>query len=157
MADGNIDFKIQGLTEVQKMLDQLPDDVNQNITQDLMMKAGGIVKKEIQNSAPEGNNTKRNKNKLASKVAIVKTDNGGVTIGFKKSGFYAKFIEFGTSVRTTKGLGKYRAGANRGTMNAKPFVQRAHEAAAPKAVDFFSNNFAKLVNNSIKKQLKNIK
>jgi len=154
---GNIDFKIDGLEEIKKMLSELPNDVNEMILQDLMLKAGGIVKKEIIAAVPEGNSTKRSKASLKNKVAVVKSSTGGAQVGFKRSGFYARFLEFGTKVRKTLGRGKYKAGANRGTMEKRSFIQKAHETAAPKAVAFFSDNFAKLINQAIKKQLKRIR
>ncbi len=153
----NIDYELKGLPEIQKLLAQLPADINKSILTDVMLKTGGIVKKEIVGRIPEGNNNKRSGNKLTTKVKVVKSETGGALIGFKKSGFYARFLEFGTKVRKTLGRGRYKAGANRGSMTSKPFLQSAHESATPKAVSFFSENFAKLINNAIKKQIKKVK
>jgi hypothetical protein len=43
----------------------------------------------------------------------------------KKGGAIAHLIEKGTGKRTLKGKGKYRAGTDRGTMPAKPFMRPA--------------------------------
>jgi hypothetical protein len=35
----------------------------------------------------------------------------------------------------------------------KPFVLAAHERAAPKMIDFFSQNFGKIINKAVKKEM----
>src|SRR5205807_2309849 len=98
-----------------------------------------IVKKELSAAAPEGNNDKKSNAKLSSKTTIKKSDTGGALVGFKKSAFYVKFIEMGTAVRKTK------SGANRGTMPRQPFIEKAYESAAPKAIDYMSTNLLKII------------
>src|ERR1043165_7381796 len=99
---GDVELNIEGLDEVKKMLEQLPDDVNDKILTELAMKGAQIVKKELSEAAPEGINDKKAKAKLSQKVTIKKSDSGGALVGFKKSAFYVKFIERGTAVRKTK-------------------------------------------------------
>lgn len=154
----DIKFEIEGLEEVKKMLRTLPQQVNDKIIYDINRQAANIVKKELEDSAPDSNTSKKSKNKIANSIVIAKQrgSKSGVNIGFKKRVWYVTLMERGTKVRTLKGKGKYKKGTNRGKITRKPFVSQAHQRAFPKAVQYFTDNFLKIVNRSIKKQLRRV-
>lgn len=151
------DFKIEGLDEVKKMLASLPVSVNEKVQRDLNTKAAYMVKAAIEQAAPDGDNDKKNANKIANNV-VVKNEKGSKSnklIGFTKRAWYVKLIEYGTAVRSLLGKGKYKSG-NRGSVTPNPFVLKTHNAVAPKVVEYLKTNYVKLVSNSIKRQSKAI-
>lgn len=152
-----IKFEILGIKEVQKMLADIPKEFSDKIQFDLNKAAGKIVEKELQQSVPVGNNDKSSKNKAENNTLVTKSDSkSGVYVGFNKRAWYVKLIERGTKVRQTKGRGKYKKKANRGTVNRKPFIEAAYDRAAPKAVKYLSDNYLKLLNKAIRKQVRKV-
>jgi len=152
------DFKIEGIEEVKKMLASLPNSVNEKIQNDLNTKAAYMVKAELEKNAPDGDNDKENKNKIANNVVVknVKGSKQAKYIGFTKRAWYVKLIELGSSIRLVKGKNDKYKGANRGSMPRKPFVLNTHNTVAGKVIDYLKSNYVKLVSNSIKKQSKAI-
>jgi HK97 gp10 family phage protein len=146
-------FEIKGINEVRKMLSSLPQEVNDKILFDINKAAARIVKKQLEEDAPDSNSDKKNADKVSANVVIKKSKSKtGVNIGFKRKVWYTTLIERGTRVRKTLGKGKYRKGANRGKMTRKPFIAQAHQKAAPAVVNYFTTNYLKLVNRSLKRQ-----
>jgi HK97 gp10 family phage protein len=153
-----IKFKIIGLEEVKKALRELPRSINERIQLDVNRKAGLIVKKEMQETAPEGNNTKKSRNKASQNILIKRSKSkSGIFVGISRAIFYMAFRELGTKVRSLLGRGKYRKGTNRGRMTPKKWIEPAHRSALPKVVDFMNKNYLKIINNSLKKQLRRFK
>jgi HK97 gp10 family phage protein len=140
------------------MLSSLPNAVNEKIQNDFNTKAAYMVKAELERNAPDGDNDKKSKNKIANNV-VVKNEKGTKSdklVGFTKRAWYVKLLEFGTAVRAVKGKnGKYK-GANRGSMPRKPFVLNTHNSIAPQVIDYLKTNYVKMIGNSIKKQSKAI-
>jgi HK97 gp10 family phage protein len=155
MQDFN--FKIEGIEEINKILDTLPKAINDKIQADLNKQAANIVKKELQALSPEGNNDKKHKSKISANVVVKKSINNSFLIGFTKKVWYVKLLEMGTIVRKTLGKGRYRSGANRGVLIRKPFIESAHHTAAQKAVEFLRTNYLKIVDRSIRKLAKQFK
>jgi HK97 gp10 family phage protein len=153
-----IKFEIKGIEEANKMLSQLPKSISNRVLYDINKNAAKIVKKELEESAPDSNSDKKSKNKIASNVIIKKSETGtGVNVGFAKKTFWVLFQEFGTVVRSLSGKGKYKKGTNRGKIERKPFVQVAHNRVYPRVVDFFVNNYLKIVNQSLKRQSRKLR
>ena len=152
-------FDIQGLDQVKRALSQLPKEVNDKILYDLHLGAARIVKSDIQSATPEGNNTKKASQKARANVIVKRQRRSttGVNIGYSTRAFHIGFIEFGTKLRVLKGQGKYRKGTKRGKITARPFIGAAHDRAFPKALQYVSTNYLKLVNRSLKKQLRGLK
>lgn len=151
--------RIEGLKEAKKLLDALPKSANDKVLYDLHRSAANIVKKEIISNAPEGDNDSKSGNKIAANVVIKKNakSRNAVSVGFLKRSFYVRFLEFGTRVRKLLGRGKYPQGTNRGTMTRRPFIARSHESAFPKVIKYFETNFLKVVNRSLRRQVKRLK
>ena len=149
MDDIRID--INGLDDINRMLNTLPNEVSAKIQQELAMKAANIVKADLINAAAsvEGNNDKPSSDKLSSNVKVQRNEKGAA-IGFTKKVWYVKLIEKGTAVREKK------SGASTGSMPKRPFIGKVHEDAAPKVFDFLQKNYLKIINNAIKKQLKKV-
>lgn len=151
-------YAIEGLDVVQKMLKTLPQTVQDKTLYNVFRSAANIVKQEIEQAAPDGDNSKKSKNKIANNI-IVKKDkrsSTGVLIGFHKRAFAARFFIKGTKVRQTKGKGKYKAGANRGEMQRNDFLTPAHTRATPKVIEYVSKNYLSIVNRSLKAQARRL-
>lgn len=154
----SISFQIEGIEAIKKMLSDLPKSVSEKVQSDLHRQGAKIVADELKAAAPEGDNSKKSKNKVVNNILVKRGAGSSWAIGFsKRAGYIARFNEYGTKVRATTGKGKYKAGANRGTMQRRPFVRQAHERAYPKAVDFMVKNYAKIVNRSVKSQANRLK
>jgi HK97 gp10 family phage protein len=149
----DIKFNIQGIDEVNKILSQLPKSVNERVQLDLHKQAAKVVKEEIANRAPDGNNNKSSSAKIENNILIVKApeSKSSVWVALSKNVFYAKFIERGVNyVRKTK------TGKETGSLPRRPFIEPAHLAAFPKVVQYLSDNYLKLVNKAVKKQARKI-
>jgi HK97 gp10 family phage protein len=155
----DIKFKIQGLEQVKSMLRTLPQEINAKLMRDLHRSAARVVKTEIASSVPESNSDKRSADKMVNNVGIenAKDSKTGVNVGFKRRVWYSMLIERGTRLRTTKGKGRYKKKAVRGRIKPHPFLSRAHQSAVPKAVEYLANNYLRIINRSIKKQLRGLK
>lgn len=154
------DFKIEiaGLKEVQDLLNNLPKSITDRVQGDIHYQAGKIVQDELKASAPDGDNSKKPKNKLENNV-IIKRQKSSVLIGFNKRAFYVKWLEYGTIVRRILGRKKspsgkagFRKGKNTGKISPRPFVKQAHERAGRIVIDFLNRSYLNLIYKSIKKQ-----
>lgn len=153
MGKETIKFKIEGLKEVEKMLKSLPKTANDKVLYDINRTAAKIVKDQLSADAPDGINNSKSEDKAANNVVIAKskTNRTGVLIGFAKKVFYVLFIERGTKVRKTKKRG------TRGSITRKPFIEESHAKAYPKVIQFFTDNFLKLTNKSLRNQARRIR
>ena len=155
----DISIEVQNMKDVQEMFRKINMDVKEQakIYYKLNRKAGLVVRNQLIMNAPQGDNTKKPKNKIVNNVVMSKSkDNStGVLIGFKKRIYYVKFIEFGVSImRKIKGSGRkgiYK-GANRGTLPAQPFVERSHNEALPKVKEILFKDYLKNINSILKKE-----
>jgi HK97 gp10 family phage protein len=146
-------FSIEGIEEVKKMLEGIPKEITDKIQFDLNRAAAKIVEAELKASVPDGVSDKASADKAENNTMIARSNTkSGVYVGFSKRAWYVKLIERGTKVRQTLGKGKYIKGANRGSIERKPFIEAAYLRAAPVAVEYLSTNYLKLVEKAIKKQ-----
>jgi HK97 gp10 family phage protein len=144
---------LKGIDAVTKILKTLPQDLRDNVLYDINRAAAKIVKEKLTLAAPDDANETNSKNKIENNVAITKGRGSRTLVqtGIKKRAFHARFLEFGTRVRKTKGKGKYKRPANRGAVTPRPFIRRAHERATPKVLKYVSSNYLKVINRSIKR------
>jgi HK97 gp10 family phage protein len=149
-----IKFEVEGLKEALKMLENLPKDVNDRVLLDINKQAAKIVKEELMNSAPDGDNSKSAEDKIENNI-LIKTEKGSKTnalIGFAKKVFFVKFLEMGVQV-----MRKKDSGAKTGTLPRQPFVEAAHNRAYPKVIEFVTQNALQIINKSLKRQAKKFK
>lgn len=153
------DLDIKGIDQVNKILSQLPKDINTKVQKDINMKAAKIAADTLKRNAPSGNSTKKPSNQIENNIKVVAKPGTQQTIlvGLTKTVFYAKFIEFGTKVRKVLGRNDRYKGANRGKVTARPFIARSFDQASNNIISFMNTNYLKLVNASIKKHIKKLK
>lgn len=156
MPDKDFDIQIDGLKEVQALFRNLPKEISDRVTLDLNMRAARIVAQGLADDAPDGNNTKKHKQKIAANTTVTKGKAPlSAWAGFKRKVFYVLFTNLGTKTRRLLGRGKYKKG-NRGAITGTHWVERSHERSAEKAVRYLQDNYLKIINQSIKKQLKRV-
>ena len=119
---------VTGVNEIDKFLKGLPAKYSHRIVQAANAKAAKPLINAEKLLAPKSEGDLRDS--IGVKKASIKRANaiGEIKVGplYRKGGRTAHFFEFGTKQRQTKGKGKvYRAGANRGRITPKPFVEPA--------------------------------
>jgi len=154
MAKGSINVDVFGVKELKKLFDDLDDDaLSLQILQDINREGANLYKKEMQNRAPVGSDN------IYKSIKIEKdrSDKTSLIIGPSLKAFWARFIERGTKVRTTKGRGpvQFKRG-ERGKINPEPFIQPAIESATPNAKKRIFDNMGKRVLNFLKRRTKQI-
>lgn len=144
---GGVKLDIQGLDQINKLLNDLPKEITDKLALDINKKAGNIAKEEIQLRAPHANN-----DSILNAIKVKKGErNSDVIVGLDKSGYLGRFHEFGTKVRTTE------SGANRGAITRKPFFYEGVDAAVPAIIKFMQENYAKIINRAMKRLAKKAK
>lgn len=130
MAD---EFKVEGLAEALRFMDELPVKVEKNIVRGMIRAAAAPVAEDAQRRAPRLRipDPRRVIGALAISVRVMSTAvkngvvKGGVVAGTrarnlksKLDAFYARFVEYGTA-----------------KMTAQPYLRPAIDAKTPAAVD----------------------
>jgi HK97 gp10 family phage protein len=121
---------VTGVREIDTFLKGLPSKFSHRIVQAANAKAAKPLINAEKMLAPKSEGDLRDS--IGVKKASIKRANaiGEIKVGplYRKGGRVAHLIEYGTKQRQTKGKGKYkvyRAGANRGRVTPKPFVEPA--------------------------------
>ena len=121
---------VTGDKEIDKFLKGLPGKFSHRILQTANAKAAKPLINAEKLLAPKEEGDLRDS--IGVKRASIKRANavGEIKVGplYRKGGRTAHFFEFGTKQRKTKGRGRYkvyRAGANRGRIKPRPFVEPA--------------------------------
>lgn len=124
----SVKVSVTGLNEIDTLLKKLPDNVKHSVLSSAHANAAKPLVTKMQLLAPEGPT-----GNLVDSVGVVKMNIkranavGEVRVGPRRKGRYKGYaghlVEFGTKQRYTRGRGKYRAGASRGIMPKKPFVE----------------------------------
>lgn len=159
---GKFDITLEGFEELQKMLSDLPKDINSvKVEEGIMRKAIQIPQKELQSEAERltGDNSKPADMKLENNVKVKRYGKGGAyQVGMGANAYHARFLNFGTKRRKAKGRnnGRYK-GANRGSMKANHFVTRVYYSTAPVIARFLQSEYQKTFQRIVKRQLKNVK
>lgn len=153
----NID--VLGFNELNDFLKTLPKTVTHKILQATHAKAAKPLINAEKLLAPKEEGDLRES--IGVKKASIKRANsiGEVKVGplWKKGGRVAHLIEFGTKQRKTKGRGKYkvyRAGANRGRVIARPFVEPAFNRTKDSIYGTILSDLRKSVKSTASRYLK---
>jgi HK97 gp10 family phage protein len=173
MSNGKQKYKIEGLREVQDALRKLPTKVKGKVLRNVNRKQAHEVKKSIIAAAPENKKSSKisfkrmkagkNKGKLRTQKNSIKhnvkvnndrTNTSGVLVGVTNRAYHARFIEKGTKRRVTRGRGKYRAGASRGSMTKRPFIEPTIDHKVPGIINKINNEYGDLVAKFLRKELR---
>lgn len=139
-------IKIEGIEEVYKILDELPDSVQGEVFKKIAREIGvKEVIPAVKNSLPYSQETESN-----MKVESEGKDSNAVLIAPTYKAFYLRFMERGTNVRKTN------KGYNRGAITyPRPFLQRAYEDSLEAVIKYMSeklsDSMAKFINKAKKK------
>jgi len=146
-------IEIIGMKELEKLLNSIPDSVAVDALRNINRAGGQEYKAEMQSQAPVGSdNIHRN-----IRIQNDPEDKTAIFIGVSNKAYWARFVEFGTKVRTTKGKGPIIYGkANRGQMKPEPFIAPSIEKATPRAIDSIFQKMGKRVTSYIKRYTKKI-
>jgi len=145
------DIQVFGAKELEAMFKSLPNELNVKILQSINRSGAAVYKSKLQETSPVGSDNIYN----SIKIERDKEDGTGLLVGPGTDGFTARWIEFGTVVRQTKGKGpKQFKSAGRGTIQAKPFVLPAIETSTPAAIQSIFVNMGKKVSAFLKSHSK---
>jgi HK97 gp10 family phage protein len=151
MACDGLQFDIEGLEQITKLLNDLPKEISEKIAYDINRAAARTAAEEIRKSVPVGDNDKPSDEKIENNVVIAKGKiKGSVVVGFSPKAWYVKLVEKGSKVRQTS------EGQNRGAIERRPFVQQAHERSFPAIINYLNQNYSKLVDKALKRLAKKI-
>lgn len=158
MAKG-VTISVTGAREIDQVLKNLPDAVSHKVMSAAhAIAAKPLVEREksLAPMGPTGN--------LIESIGVIRSsfakanEIGEVKVGPRKGGRYKGFaghlVEYGTRVRKTKGRGKYKKTANRGTMKAKPFAEPAFIQTKDEVEKRIGTEVAKSLNRTMKRFLK---
>jgi hypothetical protein len=150
---------IIGMKELDQVFKGLPDILSHKIIQEEYTKAARPLVQAEKLSAPEGPT-----GRLIDSIGILKssmskaTEIGEIKVGPRRGrrlgGNIAHLVEYGTTNRTLKGKGKYRAGTNRGVMPAKPFVGPSFNKTKDVVISGFNERIGKRLSVFIRSTLK---
>lgn len=146
MSKEPIRFELNGAKEIDKILSQLPVKMQAKILASINREGAKIVQAEMKKNAPVGNDVIHNNIKIKKD----KENLTGVTVGVTSKGFVARFIEYGTVLRTTK------KGFQRGAMRPKPFIKRSIDNKIKEVISHITDNYAALVQKYLTKEVKKI-
>lgn len=140
-------FEMAGAKEIDEMLSKLPVAMQGKILRAINRRAAVIAKNELIRNAPPGSEIPENIEIRADKHNI-----SGVIVRPSKKVFYARFLEYGTEVRTTE------KGADRGNIpeNKIPFIRRSFADATPKIIDYIVPQYGELILKELEKQNKKV-
>lgn len=139
---------MQGAKEIEEMLDKLPLAMQAKILKSINRRGAVIAKDELIRNAPPGSEIPEN-----IEIRADKTNLTGVIVRPSKKVFYARFLEYGTEVRTTE------KGANRGNIptGKRPFIRKSFAAAVPKIINYIAPNYQALILKELEKNNKRVK
>jgi HK97 gp10 family phage protein len=151
MAKEGISVEILGLEEIKKALAAIPKELTDKVLLEINKNVAKIAQQELQGAAPAGDNTKKAANKIENNVIIArgKSSKNSVVVSIGRRAFHARYYEKGTGARATKGRGKYRKGANRGSMGKRPFIAPSYVKSYPKMIEYFSANVGKILSRTL--------
>lgn len=148
-------FEIEGLDEVLKALDELPDVVQNRIIKSVLQKAGRkFIVSELRSALSYSHRLKK-----ALRVVNVKSDRYAVKAGVIidrrvnneiPAGVLIRFLDGGTVQRKTK------KGYNRGAVKGRNEVVPVIERSIQPMVDYVMEEFANEINSNLDKRLKKL-
>lgn len=135
-------FDLNGLKEIDDLLKNLPLSVQAQLLRGINRKAAKIVQLQMKaGTTVEGINIK---------IKADKYNKSGVLVGVENSdrGFLARFLEYGTQIRSTKD------GENRGSIQPNPFLKKAIDSKANEVINFLQTNYATEINKGLERRVK---
>lgn len=144
----NKTFKIEGLTELEGALKELPVNIQQQIYKSFMRKAGKkFIVDELKTVLSYSS-----KSEDSIKVVQANDDKMAVQAGVTGKGYKLRWADLGTKQRKTK------KGANRGQIEGKkqiqPVIERQIEPIVTYMQDEIANHIDKYLNRKLKKMRK---
>jgi hypothetical protein len=151
-------FKIVGLNETFKMMEDLTSKEKQFIIRGIFRKAGNQVVKPALVNANIYKSSKKQPGKNPVLVTLDKNDPLGVKVGISSRFFYYRFTEFGTKQRATqhrarvftiRKSGKVSKGrikktgdkANRGSVSGTERIYPALTGVIPELITWINTNY----------------
>ena len=129
-------FKIDGMQEAFKILDNLPDSLRSKF---LQASHRNTLNQVMKKPSPIEEDTK---------VTTERGHPNAMLFGIPANKFWYRFIEYGTSLRTRKKKG------STGKMNAEPFFQRYVDAKIKQVVRHSNENYSDLMEKWLKRRIK---
>lgn len=171
MASEN--FNVQGLKELQNMLEQLPIRIEKNIMRGALRAGANVMRNAARQEAPVDDGTL----KKSIKTTSPNIKKGDVTVRVETDLYYARMIEFGTASyytgngrtvgkhykipKLTKGKRRLKKALNFGGVmvnsavhpgiKPQPFMRRAFDGSSSEAVAAFAQYVATRLDKEIKK------
>ncbi len=160
------EFKVEGLAELQKMLDDLPANIEKNIMRGGLRAGAKVVQEEAQRVCPVGSgNLPKGEisGSLKNSIRISMKVRKGKVQAFVKAGdkvaFYAHMVEYGTAShlikpRDRKSLflaGLFKEVIKHPGATKKPFMRPALDNKAQDAIDTMADYIRERIPKEIEK------
>lgn len=140
----NQTFEIEGLSELMKALEELPDKLQDKIVKSLLQKTGRkFIVNELKSALPYSS-----KSKKGLRVISDRRDKEAVYAGVSGDSFWLRFAELGTKERTK---GHYR-----GRITPKNQVRDVIDAEINPIIDFARDEFGNEINIILERRIKKI-
>lgn len=151
------EFRIDGLAELNKALQELPARIEANVLRGGMRAASKVMESEVKANVPVDDGDLKNSIKVRTRNKRGEVS-ASVTAGDKKA-FYARFVEFGTAAHFIKPKNRkslFFAGLAREVVDhpgqpARPFMRPAFDAAQGPALEAFKQYVADRIPKEFKK------
>lgn len=147
----NKGMSVFGAKELEQVFKQLPNELNVKILKAVNREGAKVYKSKMESNTPVGND------RIKIKIANDKTNLTSIWVGVNPKQWWARWIEFGTKQRRTKGRGpKQFKKADRGKMNPRAFISPAIEAVTNQAIKAIFDNMGRTVNNFLKRETRKV-
>jgi HK97 gp10 family phage protein len=147
-----LDFKLKGMAELQRMLSELPGNIERNIVRSALRQAAMVIEADAKQRVPVSTGRLRDSIHASVRIrrgkptATIKAGGGG-----KGGAWYAHLVEFGAAAHVIKPkkakalivVGKVREGVHHPGAKKTPFMRPAMDASAQAAVLAFANQVRK--------------
>lgn len=150
-------IKMTGFTEIDKVIRQLPHQLNHTILQQIHARAVRPYIKAAYFAAP------LKSGKTAESIGVIRPGRNragsvGLIIAGPRRGRFggnvAHLAEFGTKQRRLIGRGQYRSGTNRGTMPRRPFLRPSWDRTQNQVLEGIRVATGQVVYNFMKRTIK---
>ena len=142
-----LDFKINGLAELDKALSTLPDKIQRNVARAALRAGAKVIAEEAGRLVPERTGRLKGTIRVTSRIAKG-MPTASVKVGDAKKGvFYAHLVERGTAKHLIRGpvlLGdKWIHNVKHPGATKRPFMRPAADTMSGAAVDAFAEHMRK--------------
>jgi hypothetical protein len=154
----DVSIRLTGEKDIDRVLIGLPKQINHRVLQTAHAAAAKPTVNAAKLLAPEGPT-----GNLVDSIGIQKTPIGRagalgeIAVGPRRGrykGYAAHLVEYGTRARRTRGRGKYRAGASRGTMPKRPFMYPAWIKTQAQVKDSINGQIGRVLYNYMRRTIK---